>query len=195
MSKRDTIFPGSDGHCAPSNLKRPHHPGSLQGPQAVDKSAKRTRIITRGSTESGLLDFRLPPKQNASKGNDKKPTKILDGSPWLTYKKVYRVELGGSVAVVYKQNTTDQFTVGSFSATEDQIELISRLNHKNLVCISEVFKFERAFYTISEHTAISLNHCIGCDMPLSEAQLAAIAGQVSGIEICYADHRITSIVP
>jgi hypothetical protein len=38
-------------------------------------------IITKGSTELGLLDFYLLLKQNALKGNDKKPIKILDGSP------------------------------------------------------------------------------------------------------------------
>ncbi|XTI95667.1 hypothetical protein V2W45_1211606, partial [Cenococcum geophilum] len=52
------------------------------------------------------------------------------------------------------------------------IELISRLNYKNLVYISEVFKFKRAFYIISKHTAISLNYCISCNMPLSKCQLS-----------------------
>ncbi|XTI94212.1 hypothetical protein V2W45_1250739, partial [Cenococcum geophilum] len=48
------------------------------------------------------------------------------------------------------------------------IRLISRLNYKNLVCISKVFKFKYTFYIISEYTAISLNYYIGYNMPLSK---------------------------
>ncbi|XTI83624.1 hypothetical protein V2W45_1226572, partial [Cenococcum geophilum] len=52
--------------------------------------------------------------------------------------------------------------------------LISRLNYKNLVRISKVFKFKYTFYITPEHTAISLNYYISYNMPLSKVQLATI---------------------
>jgi hypothetical protein len=181
-SKRDTIFPGSDGEALllSPDPKRPRDPQSPQEPHVIERHSKRSRTLVKGGTDTGLLDLYLPSKHSSRKSNSGNSTQWLEESPWMSYEKVYRVELGGSVAVAYrKPNTGKQFTVRSVSATDDKMRLILGLDDENLLCPYEVFKFEDAFYTISEHMAVSLNHFIGCDEPPSEAQLAAIARQVS----------------
>ncbi|KAF2458844.1 kinase-like domain-containing protein [Lineolata rhizophorae] len=127
---------------------------------------------------NGLLPLRLPLKYNAEKNKTKETVQWVEASPWSFYKKVYRIELGGSVAVAHKKpNTKEQFTIKSVSASGDQIRLMHRLYHKNLLSLYEVFYFDDAFYTVSEHMAISLTHVIGCPEPLTEGQLASITKQ------------------
>ena len=188
--RRNTIFPGSDEQDQLDQLELPRHHGSRsdESRRVAEVPAKRTRTIVKGGADSGLLDLRLPLKHN------NKRSSWIDASPWSFYERAYRIELGGPVAVVYKLDAGDQYILNSISAPDDQIRLLCRLSHENLVQIYEVFRFKDVLYTISEHMAISLNHFIGCDKLLNEAQVATISSQVSH-DAKFVKHILTSTVP
>ena len=155
-----TIFPGSGGDY-------------LDDISPGNSPAIPTGTLVKSGNNSGLIPLRLRLKYRSRHGN------WIEGSPWSFYESVYRIELGGSLAGVYDLRTGKQFTLSSPSINEEQIRLLCQLNHRNLVRTCEIFRYQGVFYTISEHLAESLNQVIGCDKPLSKAQLASISGQVS----------------
>ncbi|OAL33367.1 hypothetical protein AYO20_07378 [Fonsecaea nubica] len=167
-SNRDTVFPGSGGDYL-ANIQRPNN-SNLPESQ-VESSTRHSRVLVKSTTKSGLRDLYLPSKYKTQGVNWR------EDSPWLFYEGAYRIELGGSVAVVLRSDTGEQFTLSSASITEEQIKRLCELKHKNLVQTYEVFSYEGVYYTVSNHEAISLNHFIACDKSLNEAQLASIFAQ------------------
>ncbi|KIW79857.1 hypothetical protein Z517_06472 [Fonsecaea pedrosoi CBS 271.37] len=167
-SNRDTVFPGSGGDYL-ANIQRPNN-SNLPESQ-VESSTRHSRALVKSTTKSGLRDLYLPLKYKTQRVNWR------EDSPWSFYEGAYRIELGGSVAVVLRSDTGEQFTLSSASITEEQIKRLCELKHKNLVQTYEVFSYEGVYYTVSNHEAISLNHFIACDKSLNEAQLASIFAQ------------------
>jgi hypothetical protein len=128
-----------------------------------------------GSKRKRVIDLPVKPVSSYSAGL----VPVFDGSPWNSYKKHLRLELGGSVEVVYRVPATKElFTIRiiSGSGVEEKLFMIRQLRHENLLSSHELYSFDYKFFIVSELTAISLEE-LTVARP-DEVQLAAIISQV-----------------
>jgi hypothetical protein len=110
---------------------------------------------------------------------------LTAGDPLMFYEKKYQVILDGAIGICKKKPATKEFfdirTISGPDA-EQKLHILSQKNHhENLLYLYEIFAFDGAFYTVSEHTVVSCEHLIGCRRPLEEVHLATISCQVGAI--------------
>lgn len=128
-----------------------------------------------GSKRKRGIDLPVKPVSSYSAGL----VPVFDGSPWNSYKQDLSLELGGSVAVVYKIPATKElFTIRSISGpgVEEKLFMLRQLQHKNLFFCHELYSFKDEILIVSELAAISLEE-LTVARP-DEVQLAAIISQV-----------------
>ncbi|KAI9772441.1 MAG: hypothetical protein M1840_000644 [Geoglossum simile] len=146
--KRNTIFPGSDEQVALSFFgKEPNSASDNTTPVPPPK---------RAYTKDGRKRIQLPINPSTS---TTELIPVRKRSPWDLYRKGYRLELGGSVAVVSKMPATDvSFTIRSFSGAdaEEKLYMLRLLRHENVLHSYEIFSFEEDYYVVSELMSISL---------------------------------------
>jgi len=138
-------------------------------------TSSRNSFSGSGSKRKRFISLPVKPVSSYSAGL----VPIFDGSPWKSYKQHLSLELGGSIAVVYKIPATKElFTIRSVSGprAEEKLFLLRQLRHKNLLVSLELFSFKDELFIVSEFAAISLEE-LTVARP-DEVQLAAIISQV-----------------
>jgi hypothetical protein len=107
--------------------------------------------------------------------------------PSVLYQKRYHIKLGGAVEVHQKKPATTQgFDIRKISGpgAKQKIHMLQqRIQHKSFLYLYEIFDFEGAFYTISEHMDISCNELVSSVATPEEMHLATIFCGVSTIQI------------
>lgn len=108
---------------------------------------------------------------------------LKQSSPWDSYSKDYRRELGSSVVIVYKKPTTRQlFAMKNVTGPEinHKIQILRQVRHKNFVLAYEVFLYNNMISIIFEYMAVSLvNINSSARGRPNELQVATIVHQVS----------------
>lgn len=153
-SKRNTLFPGSNAF---QQTSEPLGDGSL-GLSPKLSTAKLTGRSTHQSAPKSQDSKRSPQAVRGATG-----LTPVAGSPWESYEKRYRLELGGSVAAAGKITRTRQvFTARSISCpnAKEELHSLRQLRHENFLSAYEVFAFEEAFNVISERLQISLDDTV-----------------------------------
>ena len=110
-------------------------------------------------------------------------------SPWGSYSKDYRRQLGSSVVIIYKRSATSQlFAMKDItgSDTDHKVNVLQQIQHENLISAFEVFQFNNTTSIIFEYMAVSLDNINSSALRPNELQIATIIHQVSSIpgEIC-----------
>jgi len=104
-------------------------------------------------------------------------------SPWDSYSKDYRRELGSSVVIVYKRPTTRQlFAMKNVTGPEinHKIQVLRQVRHENFVLAYEVFLYNNMISIVFEYMAVSLvNINSSARGRPNELQVATIVHQVS----------------
>lgn len=179
--KRNTIFPGCDQwtskneiHLASTNTRRSDRIVS----KIPEPTAPEQQLLKTSEGRQKTPRIKLPIKPLSAYKAD--PIPVHQHSPWSSYERGYKLQLGGSVAVVRTIPTTsDLFTIRSFSSdsADKKLYMLRQFQHENILAAYETFIFQDAFYVISEHAEISCNELI-IARP-DEIQLVAIIHQVS----------------
>uniref|UniRef100_A0A093X7M4 Serine/threonine-protein kinase ste20 n=1 Tax=Talaromyces marneffei PM1 TaxID=1077442 RepID=A0A093X7M4_TALMA len=106
---------------------------------------------------------------------------IRDGSPWDLYEKVFTCDLAGDTAIVVSRRAPSEIlTLRSYTGDTGVKMLLcfSHLQHENVLPAREYYCQEGSMYALCEDLPITLEDVVTCDAFPSEAQLAAILGQV-----------------
>lgn len=106
-------------------------------------------------------------------------------SPWDSYAKDYRRDLGGSVLIVYKRQATSQlFAMKDIPDVETglTVQVLRKVRHENLVWPHEVFEYNSTAYIIFEYMAVSLDNINSSALHPNELQVSTIIYQVSCID-------------
>lgn len=102
-------------------------------------------------------------------------------SPWGLYEKVFTCDLAGDTAiVVHRRAPSETFTLRSYTGDTGFKMLLcfSHLQHENVLSAREYYCQEGSMYALCEDLPVTLEDVVTCDAFPSEAQLAAILGQV-----------------
>jgi len=102
-------------------------------------------------------------------------------SPWDSYAKDYRRDLGGSVLIVYKRQATSQlFAMKDIPKVETDlaVQVLRKVRHEYLVCPYEVFEDKSTAYIIFEYMAVSLDNINSSALHPNELQVSTIIRQV-----------------
>lgn len=124
------------------------------------------------------VEDRAAPKN----GKSDQHIKLRKGSPWENYCKRYEVELAGWNAVCQTQPaTTRLFGVRLLRGPDvkEQVEMLCRLHHENILETYEIFVGADFYYTVSENVEISLDEIVAAPLLPNDIELAAIVYQVS----------------
>jgi hypothetical protein len=181
--KRDTVFPGSRQWKRIAREPRPIRDAGEPKPirdtrNLIPVVPGFPENVNRGNRVKLPLNLPVNPSKVYESGSTGSAATIEE-SPWNHYKKIFELELGGSVAVVHKIPATDDlFTMRSFSPPniEQKLYMLHQLKHRNLLASHQVFSFREKFHVISEYTQVSLEEFIVARP--DEVELAAIISQV-----------------
>uniref|UniRef100_A0A093URM6 Serine/threonine-protein kinase dst2 n=1 Tax=Talaromyces marneffei PM1 TaxID=1077442 RepID=A0A093URM6_TALMA len=115
------------------------------------------------------------------KGKSDQHIKLRKGSPWESYCKRYEVELAGWNAVCQTQPATSRlFGVRLLRGPDvkEQVEMLCRLHHENILETYEIFVGADFYYTVSENVEISLDEIVAAPLLPNDIELAAIVCQI-----------------
>jgi hypothetical protein len=132
-------------------------PVKVNPPNAVSERSTPTTSI-----KTSQLD-QLPPVQVAT--------------PWNTYISLRHLERGGQVTVAHTREVPTRMVVVKELHSDSFMELRKR-QHENLLAIIEVYRFQGAFFVITDYTAATLKQVIAIPLPLQELHVSATCRQV-----------------
>ncbi|PKX88864.1 uncharacterized protein P174DRAFT_464611 [Aspergillus novofumigatus IBT 16806] len=69
--------------------------------------------------------------------------------PWKTFKKCYKCNLAGTIAVIRRYPSKDANRI---------LEILCLMHHKNVIAVSECFHPSDAFYTLSNFLPLTLDY-------------------------------------
>jgi hypothetical protein len=112
---------------------------------------------------------------------------VRAGDPSMLYRERYQIQLEGTVGVHQKKPATAQgFDIRKISGPDAKKKvhiLQQRIQHNSFLYLYEIFDFEGAFYTVSEHMDISCKELVSSVATPEEVHLATIFCGVSTIQI------------
>lgn len=102
-------------------------------------------------------------------------------SPWNTYKKEFTCDVAGDTAIVVRRwSPSETFALRLYTGDTGvkMLHCFSHLQHENVLSAREYYCQEGSVYALCEDLPITLENVVTCVAFASEAQLAAILGQV-----------------
>jgi hypothetical protein len=103
-------------------------------------------------------------------------------SPWDSYAKDYRRDLGGSVLIVYKRQATYRlFPMKDITGVEPEhtAQVLRQVRRENFVSAHEVFCYNNVTSIIFEYMAVSLDNINSSALHPNDLQVATMIHQVS----------------
>jgi len=157
---------------------------ALQSHDTKKLARKRPRSPEGDNVDmkTGMIELKLPKiVENGIRAYQS--FRIQQKSPWESFRKTYRLQLGGTVTVAVREEPPSELVmIRAFAPTsEKSVYMIQRIHHLNVVTILEAFVTTDHFYAVLEHLPISLDHVVACPDYPSELQLTAILAQVGRV--------------
>lgn len=107
-------------------------------------------------------------------------------SPWVSYTIIYKLFLGGKEPTLVCERRGISFELVDIrtfkTLSEDQIKILRRGVHPNLLAVHEIFDDINKLYVVYEHVPRSLAEAVG-NPYLNTMRLAAIIGQVRALQL------------
>ncbi len=106
---------------------------------------------------------------------------LKEASPWESYWRIFQLKFDRFVTVaVRKEPLRKCVIVKTFSerSSQEDIQMIHRIRHDQIVNVLETFRFEGSFYVVLERMAICLVQIVASPAYPGEQELAAILRQV-----------------
>ena len=106
---------------------------------------------------------------------------VRDQSPWDTFKKTYKCELAGTVAVVvHRARPYGLFAIKTLPQenTDKMLQIFRHVQHKNIIFAVECFRTKDSIHVVLEHLPVSLDQIVACPAYPDETQLSSILAQV-----------------
>ena len=127
---------------------------------AAPSLAEPSHKVIRGSPRAlALLKTNGP---GNSSGSD---LVIREKPPWDTFKKYYKCDLAGTVAVCIRRSSHRAAWVICQYSREDADRILGILpstRHKNVISVIECFRTSDVLYTLSKFHPLILDHVVAC---------------------------------
>lgn len=208
---RQTRFPGKDqdllaniraGEKNVNANRRTRFPGGSDAQKILLLEKEESRIEEipekEAHTPSRLpLRINLPnavserpiPTTNITSSQPDQLSSIQVGSPWISYVSLRHLERGGQVIAAYTRKVPVRMVAVKKLLSDNFMEL-RKCQHKNLLAIMQVYRFQGAFFIITDYTAATLKQIIAIPLPLEELHISATCRQV--IPFCtFSDSLLT----
>jgi hypothetical protein len=119
----------------------------------------------------------LIPTTNIKSSQPDQLSPIQVGSPWISYMSLRHLERGGQVTAAYTRKVPVHMVAVKKLLSDNFMEL-RKCQHENLLAIMKVYRFQGAFFIITDYTAATLKQIIAIPLPLEELHISATCRQV-----------------
>lgn len=126
-----------------------------------------------------------PSKENLNQAPSHEPRsllKIMNESPWNSYRKEFGCELAGdAVAVVHSKSPSKVLLLRSYpdAISSKMLQWFSQHQHPHIMSGKEAYIFKHSLHIICEDLPLTLENLTVCRAYPTEAQLAVIMRQVT----------------
>jgi hypothetical protein len=210
---RKTRFPGKDqnllanfraGEKNVNANRRTRFPGGSDAQKILLLEKEESRIEDIPEEEAPAPS-RLPLRINPPNAVSERPipttntkssqpdqlSSIQVGSPWMSYVSLRHLERGGQVTAAYTRKVPVHMVAVKKLLSDNFMEL-RKFPHENLLAIMEVYRFQGAFFIITDYTAATLKQVIAIPLTLEELHISATCRQV--IPLCmFSDDLLTCL--
>jgi hypothetical protein len=198
---RKTRFPGNDqtplatiraGEKNVSTNRRTRFPGGNETQifHLLENEGQRIEEFPK-EKKPAQLPSRLPVKVNPPNAvsESSTPTMRIETSqpdqlppvrvetPWNTYIPLYHLERGGQVTVAHTRKVPTRMIIVKELHSDSFMEF-RKHQHENLLAIIEVYRFQGAFFVITDYTTATLKQVIAIPLLLEELHISATCRQV-----------------